>query len=147
MYSDSSLNGIALTQNAMQAHVGAMGKVFVALAILVFAFSSIIGNYYYGEANVRFLTGKKWILVLYRVLSGGVLVMFGAMASLDVVWSLGDVFMALLTACNLVAIMLLGKQAFRLLDNYRAQKRAGVKEPQFVASETMPELTDRLDAW
>jgi AGCS family alanine or glycine:cation symporter len=53
------------------------------------------------------------------------MVMFGAMASLDVVWSLGDICMAMLTLCNLVAIILLGKYAFRLLEDYRMQKRKG----------------------
>jgi len=72
-----------------------------------------------------------------------VMVMFGAMASLDLVWSLGDLFMALLTACNLYAIVRLGKYAFRLLDDYRAQKKAG-RDPVF-HRDTMPELD--LECW
>ena len=137
------LNGIALTQAALQAEVGRFGTIFVAAAILLFAYSSIIGNYYYGEANIRFLTEKRWVMGLYRLLSGGVVVVFGALASLDLVWSLGDVCMALLTACNLYAIMRLSKYAFRLLDDYRAQKKAG-KDPVF-HRDALPGLD--LDCW
>ena len=137
------LNGIALTQAALEAEIGRFGTIFVAAAILLFAYSSIIGNYYYGEANIRFLTKKKWVMSLYRLFSGGVVVIFGALASLDLVWSLGDLCMALLTACNLYAIVRLSKYAFRLLTDYRAQKRAG-KNPVF-HRETMPDL--ELECW
>ena len=120
--------------------------IFIAIAVLFFAFSSIIGNYYYGEANIMFLTRKKWVLQVFRFLSGGVMVMMGALASLDVVWSLGEVFMAILTLCNLIAIVLLGKYAFKLLADYRAQKKKGIKSPTFMKS-MLPNLEDDLDAW
>jgi AGCS family alanine or glycine:cation symporter len=141
--SQGGLNGIALTQAALEADVGRFGTVFVAAAILLFAYSSIIGNYYYGAANIHFLTQKRWVITVYRLLSGGVFVIFGALASLDLVWSLGDLFMALLTACNLYAIVRLGKYAFRLLDNYSIQKKAG-KDPVFHRS-AMPDLD--LECW
>lgn len=140
----SGLNGIALTQASLQAEVGPFGKYFVAVAIFLFAYSSIIGNYYYGEVNIRFLTKKKYVLTLYRLLSGGVVVLLGAIASLDLVWSVGDLFMALLTGCNLFAISLLSGYAFRLLDDYCRQKKAGIKDPVFHRS-LFPEL--KLDCW
>ena len=146
VYQTSDANGIVLTQASLKTQVGNAGTLFVALAILLFAFSSIIGNYYYGEANLRFLTRKKWVLMVYRLLSGGLMVLFGAVASLDLVWSLGDVFMALLTACNLVAIVFLGRYAFKLLDDYRRQKREGKSSPVFYKSQ-FPELDSQLDAW
>ena len=146
LYADPSLNGIALTQSALNAEIGNVGNIFVAIAIFLFAFSSIIGNYYYGEANIRFLTHKRWAVTVFRILSGTVMVIFGAVASLELVWSLGDVCMALLTACNLVGIAHLGKYAFRLLDDYRRQKRAGITDPEFRAS-TLPEVASDLDTW
>ena len=146
LYSTPDLNGIALTQAALNSEIGAFGPTFIAIAILLFAFSSIIGNYYYGEANIRFMTSSNAVLTVYRVLSGGVLVMFGAMASLEKVWNLGDLCMALLTACNLVAIVRLGKYAFRLLEDYRQQKRSGIKEPTFHRSQ-MPEIEKDLMCW
>ena len=145
LYSTPELNGIRLTQQALHSEIGDVGTYFIATAILLFAFSSIIGNYYYGEANIRFLTGKRSVLTLYRLLSGGAMVMFGALATLEIVWDLGDVCMALLTACNLVAIVLLGRYAFRLLDDYIRQKREG-KNPTFNIS-TLPEIKDDVECW
>lgn len=146
LYTTPELNGIALTQAALNSEVGSFGAVFIAVAIFLFAFSSIIGNYYYGEANIRFMTNNRLVLTLYRLLSGGALVMFGALASLEVVWALGDLCMALLTACNLFAIVILGKYTFRLLDDYLAQKRRGIKEPTFHRSQ-FPEIQEELECW
>ncbi|MBR1665990.1 MAG: alanine:cation symporter family protein [Bacteroidaceae bacterium] len=146
LYEVPDLNGIALTQSALQSEIGNWGPTFIAVAIFLFAFSSIIGNYYYGEANIRFMTSSRVVLTLYRLFSGGVLVMFGALASLEVVWNLGDLFMALLTACNLIAIVCLGKYAFRLLDDYREQKRRGIKDPVFHRS-LLPEIEKELECW
>ena len=146
LYNNPELNGINLTQSALQSEIGNAGTIVVTVAIFFFAFSSIIGNYYYGESNVLFLTRKRWVLQLFRILSGGVMVIFGALASLDLVWSLGDVFMALLTACNLVAITCLGKYAFRLLNDYRAQKRQGIKSPTF-SRDKLPEIAGDLECW
>ena len=146
LYNTPELNGIALTQAALNSEIGAIGPTFIAIAILLFAFSSIIGNYYYGEANIRFMTSSNVVLTVYRLFSGGVLVMFGAMASLEIVWNLGDLCMALLTACNLVAIISLGKYAFRLLDDYRQQKRRGIKEPVFHRGQ-LPEIEKDLVCW
>ena len=146
LYTSPELNGIVLTQASLQSEVGASGPLFIAVAIFLFAFSSIIGNYYYGEANIRFLTDNRSIMVLYRLFSGGVMVMFGALATLNLVWSLGDLCMALLTACNLVAIIALGKYVFRLLDDYRHQKRQGIKDPVFHRSQ-LPDIANDLDCW
>ena len=154
LYREPALEGIALTQSALQSEVGSAGPVFVAVAIFLFAFSSIIGNYYYGEANIRFITNSprfsaqssQLIMTVYRVFSAGVMVMFGAMASFDLVWNIVDFFMAFLTACNLAAILLLGRYAFRLLDDYRQQKRQGIKEPVFHRSQ-LPELEHELECW
>lgn len=143
---DSGLNGINLTQTALQSEVGEAGPVFVAVAIFLFAFSSIIGNYYYGEANIRFMTSNKWVLMAFRICSGGVVVMFGALASLDVVWTLGDICMAVLTFVNILAILLLGKYVFRLADDYRSQRRKGIKNPRFTKSQ-FPEIQEDLECW
>jgi len=95
---------------------------------------------------VRFMTDSPVAMTVYRILSGGVMVMFGALVTLEVVWSMIDFCMALLTACNLVAIILLGRYAFRLLDDYRQQKRQGVKDPTFHRSQ-LPELEQDIVCW
>ena len=146
LYTSPELNGIVLTQASLQSEVGVAGPFFIAIAIFLFAFSSIIGNYYYGEANIRFMTKSRSVMVLYRLFSGGVMVMFGALATLNLVWSLGDLCMALITACNLVAIIALGKYVFLLLDDYRRQKRQGIKDPVFHRSQ-LPDIANDLDCW
>lgn len=146
LYQVPELNGIALTQSALQSEVGASGPIFIAVAIFLFAFSTIIGNYYYGEANIRFITSNTTVMTVYRIFSAGVMVIFGAMASFELVWNIVDFFMAFLTACNLIAIVFLGRYAFRLLDDYRKQKKQGIKEPVFHRSQ-LPELEHELECW
>ena len=142
---DGSTNGVQLTQQALTNEIGSSGSVFVAVALFFFAFSSILGNYYYGEANIRFITHRKWVLHGYRILVGG-MVLFGSLATLDMVWSLADVTMALMAICNLIAILFLGKYAIRLLNDYRAQKKAGIQSPVF-KKESMPDIEKDLECW
>lgn len=142
---DGSSNGVQLTQQALTNEIGASGSIFVAVALFFFAFSSILGNYYYGEANIRFITAKKWVLHTYRILVSG-MVLFGSVATLDMVWSLADITMALMAVCNLIAIIFLGKYAIRLLSDYRAQKKAGIQSPVF-RKETMPDIEKDLECW
>ena len=146
LYDSTSANGIELVQVALDSEIGALGPYFIAVAILLFAFSSIVGNYYYGEVNVRFMTKSKTAMTVYRICSAGVMVIFGAIASLDSVWTLGDICTALLAFVNLFAIIALGKYAFRLLNDYRQQKKQGVKVPSFSRSQ-LPEVADDLDCW
>ena len=142
---DGSANGVQLTQQALTNEIGSSGSIFVAIALFFFAFSSILGNYYYGEANIRFITHRKWVLHGYRILVGG-MVLFGSLATLDMVWSLADVTMALMAICNLIAILFLGKYAIRLLNDYRAQKKVGIQSPVF-KKETMPDIEKDLECW
>lgn len=142
---DSGVNGIVLTQSALQNEIGSTGPVFIAIAIFFFAFSSIIGNYYYGEANIRFMINSKKVLTIYRLCSGGIFVLFGGLASLDFVWNMGDICMACITLCNLFAIIQLSKYAFRLLDDYREQKK-GIKEPIF-RKHIFPDIEKDIECW
>lgn len=137
--------GIQLTQAAITSQIGPAGNVVVAIAILLFAFSSIIGNYYYGEANIRFITRKPIFLHLYRLMVGS-MVMLGSLMTLDLAWNLADLTMACLTLCNLTAIIMLSRQAFFLLQDYREQKRQGIKDPTFSKNQ-MPDIADKLECW
>lgn len=94
---------------------------------------------------MRYLTRRKWILAVYRLLVGG-MVLFGALTTLDVAWGLADITMGLMTLCNLIAITLLGRYAFRLLEDYRMQKRNGIKDPVFT-SDRLEGLEDDLECW
>ena len=115
--------------------------------ILLFAFSSIVGNYYYGEINIAFFeqdeaTGRK-ALNVFR--TGVVLmVLFGCMAELTLVWNLADLFMGLLCLTNLYAVARLAKYAKIALDDYVAERKQGL-EPKF--DPNILGSTDGVHAW
>lgn len=132
-YSTSGLEGIELTQAALSSQIGPIGNIFIAVCILLFAFSSIVGNYYYGESNIEFMSKNKTILNVFRAMVVA-MVLFGSVAKVQLVWDLADVFMGLMAVINLVAIALLGKYAFIALKDYTDQKKAGIKDPVFDAS-------------
>lgn len=139
----SSEDGIRLTINAMSSHVGDWGGGFIALAILLFCFTSIIANYSYAETNVMFLTGNSTkALPLFRLCVLG-MVMFGAVAKISLVWNLADVSMGLMATVNIVALLLLSGLAIRVINDYRDQVKAG-KTPEFDPSQ-FPELQEQLD--
>lgn len=142
---DGSLKGVQLTQQALTNEIGSIGGTFIAIALFFFAFSSIIGNYYYGEANIRYITNRRWMIIIYRVLVGG-MVMFGALTTLELAWGVADIAMALMTICNLIAIVGLGQYAFRLLKDYRKQKAEGIKSPVFV-KEKMKDIEEDIGCW
>lgn len=127
------LTGIALVQNSLSSQLGEWSAYFMSFTISLFAFSSIIGNYYYGEVNIQFLTKNTVVMTIFRMIVV-FMVFFGSYASLSLVWNLADLFMALLAMTNLYAIVRLGRFAYAALDDYRKQKASGIKEPAFKAS-------------
>ena len=145
MYIHGETNGIQLTQMALDNEIGSGGSTFVAIAILFFAFSSIIGNYFYGEANLRYLTENHKIIFIFRVLCS-TMIMLGALSSLDLVWGIADICMGLMAIFNLIAITLLGKYAFRLLEDYRSQKKNGTKDPVFT-KDKMKDIEQDIECW
>jgi putative sodium/glutamine symporter len=142
-YTDTKLEGIALTQAALGSHIGDWAASFVAIIILLFAFSSLVGNYYYGETNIEFLNANKAWLYVYRFAVIG-MILFGSVAKIQIVWDLADLFMGLMAIVNLIAIILLGKIAFAALNDYVKQKKAG-KNPVFY-SDTIEGL-QHVESW
>ncbi len=139
----TEITGIELTQRALSSQVGDWGSIFVAVAIFFFAFTSIIANYSYAETNLVFLEHNHKVGInIFRLIVLG-MVMFGAMASLPVVWSLADVSMGLMAIVNLVAIILLSGIVIRLAKDYNRQLDAG-KVPTFDAND-FPELKSQLE--
>lgn len=123
-------DGIILTGHAMKHHLGGFGCWFLVAAIFLFAYSTIIANYFYGETNVRYITRKPWAVTVFRLLSG-VVVLLGGFMTLQQAWSIVDLGMALMTILNLIAVCLLSRYAFRLLQDFKDQRRRGTKEPVF----------------
>ena len=127
-----ALNGMPLVQMAVNNSVGEFGIHFITFAIFAFAFSSLIGNYFYAESNLRFIKNNKVLLLVFRVACLAA-ILYGCLNSFDLAWNLADIFMGFMAIINLVAILLLGKWALKALDDYTAQRRAG-KDPVFMAS-------------
>jgi len=129
---DVALTNMPLVQHSMLYAFGELGIVFMTLAIFAFAFSSLIGNYFYAEQNFKFITTNKVALNVFRVVCA-IVVFFGAQSNLKLAWNLADIFMGIEATINIVVIFLLGKWAFAALDDYRKQKAQGL-DPVFVAS-------------
>lgn len=126
----AQLTGIELTQHVLTGQLGAWTNTFMTVIVLFFAFSSIIGNYFYGEVNMDFISRRPIASWIFR---GCVLVMvyFGSVASLNIVWNLADLFMALMAMLNLAAIALLGRYAFAAMKDYFKQRSEGGENPEF----------------
>ena len=127
---DDSVTGIALAQDSLASVFGVGASALLAVLIFLFAFSSVVGNYYYGEINIHFF-GKntKTTLFFYR-LAVVAMVFFGCIAALGLVWNLADLFMAMICLTNLYAVLRLAPYARMALRDYLAQKAAG-KNPMF----------------
>nr|WP_192867678.1 sodium:alanine symporter family protein [Thaumasiovibrio occultus] len=141
------VTGIQLTQRALEASVGDWGSTFVAIAILCFAFTSLIANYAYAETNALFLRlPEAQVKMVLRV---GVLIMvwFGSVSSLPTVWAMADASMGLMALVNLLALILLSSTAVKLLRDYNRQLARG-KLPTFNPDD-YPELYGTIDenAW
>ena len=129
-YTEGKLTGIELVQQSLSQQLGPWAPSFLAGMICLFAFSSIVGNYYYGEINIGFISKNYMTLMLFRIFVVG-MVLFGSVAKVALVWDMADLFMALMAITNLVAIALLGKYAYIALHDFMDQKRAGIEEPEF----------------
>lgn len=142
---DGSIKGIQLTQAALSSEIGAFGSYFIAICILLFAYSSIVGNYSYCETNLFFISRHPAGLQFYRI-AVGAMVFFGSVAGLDLVWNLADLFMALMTLINLIAIISLSHIALKALQDYTVKKQKGIKSPGFKASD-IPGLSQQITEW
>jgi len=142
---DFGTEGIRITQEALCYHIGPVGKSLIAIIVFFFVFPSTLGSAFYGESNVRYLTDKKSAVVMMRI-GISVMALVGAVASLSFVWALADFMLALLVLCNLSAIIPLGGVAVRLLNDYRAKRRSGIKSPTFHKSD-VSDIPGEVEAW
>ena len=132
-YQTAGFKGIQLTQVALSHSVGNWGAMFITVCIFLFAFSSIIGNYYYGEANLDFLYNSKTALTIFRILVI-VVVYIGSIMKLDLVWNMADIFMGTMALINIITISILSPIALKVIKDYVKQRREG-KNPVFKAKD------------
>lgn len=123
---EGSLEGLAgmpLLQEAMRIHFGNAGVIFVAITLWLFCFSTFIGILYYARSNVAYLFGDRWwCQTAYKVLAL-VMLFIGGLAAYTFVWDLGDVGVGLMTVFNIIAILPMGGQALKALDEYSSIRR------------------------
>ena len=131
---EEALKGAPYVQSALQTQFGAVGPIFITVAMVLFAFTTLIGNLYYVDNCLSYLVGKipsKEFMVLFRI-DAMALIFLGAGMEIDLVWNLADVLMGLMALINLPVIVLLFRPVRAALADYVAQRRAG-KNPVFRA--------------
>lgn len=134
------LNGIPLVQQSVASVFGEFGIHLVTIGICLFAFTSLIGNYFYAEANIKFISTNKTFMFVFRILA--VLMIFaGAQVDLSLAWNLADVLMGGMATVNIISILLLGGIALKVLKDYQDQKAQGLN-PTFHAEKLGIKNTD-----
>ena len=139
-------SGAPYVQAAMAETLGGFGPVFIAVSLSLFAFTTLIGNYYYCEGCLRFLLKRKpsqTLIGIFRIIAT-MLVMVGAVLSAGIVWDTADMLQGLMVIINIPVILILGKKAFVCLEDYMAQRKAG-KEPVYNAKACG--ITEETDYW
>jgi len=142
-YLQSDAASVNLTQISLVSNLGDWAGIFLAIAVFLFAYSTVIGNYYYGETNIGFIKESKMGLLIFRVLAVA-FVMFGSVAKVQIVWDLADLFMAIMAVINLLAILMLWKVAKPVIQDYIAQRKQG-KDPVFY-KKNVPNIGD-VECW
>lgn len=135
--------GIQVTQDALESNLGSWSVHALTVILFLLAYTSVLGNYYYGESNLMFLDSSPKNMTYFRwaVL---VAVFVGSVAPLTLVWNIADIAMGVMATVNLLALAPLSGIAFRLLKDYSRQLRNGL-DPQFTLSK-MPDLRN-VECW
>jgi AGCS family alanine or glycine:cation symporter len=142
----AALSGAPYVQLAMQTTLGNFGPIFITVAMILFAFTTLLGNLFYVDKSIQFLVGKKpgkGFMAVYYVLASSV-ILLGAGLDADLLWGIADLTMGGMTLINMPAIFLLSKYAVRCLNDYTIQRKRGI-EPVFHAKNIG--LPHEVDYW
>jgi len=140
------LAGAPYVQASLQAAFGNFGPIFIAVSMALFAFTTLIGNYYYCEGCLKFILKRvpsQTFMTVFRGIAA-VIVLLGAMLSMNLAWNTADLFQALMVVINIPVILILTKPAMAALNDYIAQRKAG-KDPEFKAADIG--LKEKTDFW
>ncbi len=140
----AELSGAPYVQKAIQTALGDFGPIFITVAMILFAFTTLLGNLYYVDKAFCHLFGKKPGKVFYTVyyIAASLVILIGAGLSADLLWNVADVTMGAMTLINMPVIIILGKYVYRTLGDYTRQRKEG-KEPVFKAENIgLPHETD-----
>lgn len=135
--------GPEFTQFAIGTHFPSIGKGFIAISLLFFAFTTIMAYYFIAEANLSYLTRNNTSKWSVRLLQIAILAatFYGSVKTAEIAWTLGDIGVGMMAWLNIIAILLLRKPAFKAFDDYKKQRKAG-KDPVFLAKDIGLENTD-----
>ncbi|TNB88040.1 alanine:cation symporter family protein [Pseudomonas sp. Fig-3] len=142
----TGIDGVVLTQQSLASHFGEWSRYALTLAILLFAFSSIIYNVYLGENALAAITKSKPALLVLRVFILGLIFLGAAAPNATSVFFFSDPMMGILALVNLIAILMLFPTAIRVINDFRAQLKAGVARPVFDPA-NFPDLDLDRKAW
>ncbi len=140
------LSGAPYIQAALKETLGAFGPIFITVAMILFAFTTLLGNLFYVDKCLSYLLGHvpgKTFMRVYHIIAS-LVVLLGAGLSADLLWNISDVLMGGMTLINMPVIFILGKYAIRALKDYEKQRKEGV-EPVFLAKNI--ELPHQVDYW
>ncbi|TDL94126.1 alanine:cation symporter family protein [Macrococcus brunensis] len=143
-FGEKAPQGVAVTQAALNSHVGSFGGMFLTVAVFLFAYSSVIGNYYYGQSNIEYLTTNKTVMFIFRLLVV-FMVFFGAVVKVETVWATADLFMGLMAILNITAIIGLAHVVFEVARDYADQRKKGLN-PVFRTKNVKADLSS-VDTW
>ena len=138
--------GVGYVQAALSTVFGAWGPPFITMCLVLFAFTTLIGNYYYSEVNLRFLCQGEpapWLLWGFRILAV-VIVFCGALLEFSTAWSIADILMGMMAVINIPVILVLGNRSIRAAKDYTDQRRQGLN-PTFRATDIG--ITEHTDYW
>ena len=140
------LAGAPYVQASLQAAFGNFGPIFIAVSMALFAFTTLIGNYYYCEGCLKFILKRVPSQTFMSVFRGiaAVIVLLGSMMSMNLAWNTADLFQALMVVINIPVILILTKPAMAALNDYMAQRKEG-KDPEFKAASIG--LKQKTDFW
>lgn len=140
------IDGVVLTQQSLVSHVGAWAQYFLTGAVFLFAFSSIMYNYYLGENALTFMTSGSLALHGLRIAIMGIVLLGATAPGATAVFSFSDPMMGVLALVNLLAITMMFPIALRLIRDFRSQVDAGVARPVFDPAR-FPDLDTDPTAW
>ena len=142
----AKISGAPYVQQALQSTLGDFGPIFITIAMILFAFTTLLGNLFYVDKSIAYLLGKvpgKAFKTVYYIIAS-LLILLGCVLSADLLWNIADVFMGGMTLINMPVIIISGKYAIRALNDYTKQRKLG-KEPKFRAKDIG--IEDKLDYW
>ena len=142
----AAFEGAVYVQAAMKTALGAFGPIFITLAMILFAFTTLLGNLFYVDKSFHYLMGRqpgKGFLYTYYIIACGV-ILLGAGLNAGLLWNIADLTMGAMTLINIPVILLMSKYAVRCLNDYTRQRKEG-KEPKFRAKDI--DLPHKVDCW